>query len=139
MPSGVRSTDGSSPSSTASGSFAPAVAARATRPPATSTESSGSSRANELSNRNSSVAATPITFKTRWSSRGKGAGRRSSYRPMQVVYDEDDRTEELAFVRDLTLAAKIDRTTGVLDTHLAGRATDFKKHNTFGRVSMATG
>ena len=57
----------------------------------------------------------------------------------EVLYDEDDRTEELAFVRDLTLEAKIDRTTGVLDTHLAGWATDFKKHNTFGRVSMATG
>lgn len=63
--------------------------------------------------------------------------RSSSY--SEVVYDEDDRTEELAFVRDLTLEAKIDRTTGVLDTHLAGWATDFKKHNTFGRVSMATG
>jgi hypothetical protein len=57
----------------------------------------------------------------------------------QVLYDDDDRTEELAFVRDLTLEAKIDRTTGVLDTHLAGWATDFKKHNTFGRISMATG
>jgi hypothetical protein len=62
--------------------------------------------------------------------------RSSSY--SEVLYDEDDRTEELAFVRDLTLEAKIDRTTGVLDTHLAGWATDFKKHNTFGRVSMAT-
>jgi hypothetical protein len=56
----------------------------------------------------------------------------------ETIYDEDDRTEELAFVRDLTLEAKIDRTTGVLDTHLAGWATDFKKHDTFGRVSMAT-
>jgi hypothetical protein len=56
----------------------------------------------------------------------------------EVLYDEEDRTEELAFVSDLTLEAKIDRTTGVLDTHLAGWATDFKKHNTFGRVSMAT-
>ena len=55
----------------------------------------------------------------------------------EVLYDDDDRTEELAFVRDLTLEARIDRTTGVLDTHLAGWATDFKKHNTFGRVSMA--
>ncbi len=56
----------------------------------------------------------------------------------ETIYDEDDRTEELAFVRDLTLEAKIDRTTGVLDTHLAGWATDFKKHNTFGRTSLAT-
>ncbi len=63
--------------------------------------------------------------------------RSSSY--SEVLFDEDDRTDELAFVRDLTLEAKIDRTTGVLDTHLAGWATDFKKHNTFGRVSMATG
>jgi len=55
----------------------------------------------------------------------------------KVIYDEDDRTEELAFVRDLTLEAKIDRSTGVLDVHLAGWATDFRKHNTFGRVSMA--
>jgi hypothetical protein len=55
----------------------------------------------------------------------------------EVLYDEDDRTEELAFVRDLTLEAKIDRTTGELNTHLAGWATDIKKHNTFGRVSMA--
>ena len=55
----------------------------------------------------------------------------------EVLYDEDDRTEELAFVRDLTLEAKIDRATGELDTHLAGGATDFKKHNTFGRASMA--
>lgn len=57
----------------------------------------------------------------------------------KVIYDEDDRTEELAFVRDLTLEAKIDRSTGVLDVHLAGWATDFRKHNTFGRVSMAVG
>ena len=56
----------------------------------------------------------------------------------ETIYDEDDRTEELAFVRDLTLEAKIDRTTGVVNTHLAGWATDFKKHDTFGRVSMAT-
>ena len=55
----------------------------------------------------------------------------------ETIYDEDDRTEELAFVRDLTLEAKIDRTTGVLETHLAGWATDFKKHETFGRVSLA--
>lgn len=55
----------------------------------------------------------------------------------EVLYDEDDRTEELAFVRDLTLEAKIDRTTGVLDIHLAGWATDFRKHETFGRISMA--
>jgi hypothetical protein len=61
--------------------------------------------------------------------------RSSSY--SEVLYDEDDRTEELAFVSDLTLEAKIDRETGVLDTHLAGWATDFKKHNTFGRVSKA--
>jgi len=56
----------------------------------------------------------------------------------ETIYDEDDRTEELAFVRDLTLEAKIDRTTGVLNTHLAGWATDFKKHDSFGRVSLAT-
>jgi len=56
----------------------------------------------------------------------------------ETIYDEDDRTEELAFVRDLTLEAKIDRTTGILDTHLAGWATDFRKHDTFGRISMAT-
>jgi hypothetical protein len=55
----------------------------------------------------------------------------------KVIYDEQDRTEELAFVRDLTLEAKIDRETGALDVHLAGWATDFRKHNTFGRVSMA--
>jgi hypothetical protein len=56
----------------------------------------------------------------------------------ETIYDEDDRTEELAFVRDLTLEAKIDRTTGVLETHLSGWATDFKKHDTFGRTSLAT-
>ena len=57
----------------------------------------------------------------------------------EVLYDADDRNEELAFVRDLTLEAKIDRTTGVLDTHLAGWATDFKKSTSFGRVSRAGG
>ena len=36
----------------------------------------------------------------------------------EVLYDEDDRGEELAFVRDLTLEAKIDRNTGVLHTPL---------------------
>jgi hypothetical protein len=55
----------------------------------------------------------------------------------EVIYDPEDRNEELAFVRDLTLEAKIDRTTGVLDTHLAGWATDFKKSTSFGRVSRA--
>ena len=58
--------------------------------------------------------------------------RSSSY--SEAIYDEDDRTEELAFVRDLTLEAKIDRTTACSITHLAGWATDFKKHNTFGRI-----
>ena len=57
----------------------------------------------------------------------------------EVLYDEEDRNEEVAFVRDLTLEAKIDRTTGVLDLQLTGWASDLKKHNTFGRVSMATG
>jgi hypothetical protein len=56
----------------------------------------------------------------------------------EAIYDEDDRTEQLAFVRDLTLEAKIERTTGVLQTHLAGWASDVKKHNTFGRTSLAT-
>jgi hypothetical protein len=56
----------------------------------------------------------------------------------EVLYDEDDRGEELAYVRDLTLEAKIDRDTGVLDTHLSGWAKDFKKHDSmFGRTSMA--
>jgi len=47
-----------------------------------------------------------------------------------MYYDEDDRNEQLAFVRDITLEAKIDRTTGVLDIHLAGWATDFRTHTT---------
>jgi hypothetical protein len=56
----------------------------------------------------------------------------------EVLYDEDDRGEELAFVRDLTLEAKIDRDSGELDTHLSGWAKDFKKHDSFfGRASMA--
>ena len=55
----------------------------------------------------------------------------------ETIYDKEDRTEELAFVRDLTLEAKIDRTTGVLETHLSGFATDFKKHDSFGRASLA--
>ena len=55
----------------------------------------------------------------------------------EVIYDEDDRNEELAFVRDLTLEAKIDRTTGILDLHLAGWATDLRTHTSWGRVSMA--
>ena len=55
------------------------------------------------------------------------------------IYDEDDRTEELAFVRDLTLEAKIDRADGVLDLHLAGWATDFRTHGSWGRVSMTDG
>jgi hypothetical protein len=57
----------------------------------------------------------------------------------EVLYDENDAHEELAFVRDLTLEAKIDRTTGVLDLHLAGWATDFRKGSSFGRVSLAGG
>ena len=57
----------------------------------------------------------------------------------EVLYDEEDRNEEVAFVRDLTLEAKIDRATGVLDTHLAGWATDFKRSTSFGRVSRAGG
>ena len=56
----------------------------------------------------------------------------------EVLYDEDDRGEELAFVRDLTLEAKIDRNSGELNTHLSGWAKDFKKHDGFfGRASMA--
>jgi len=54
----------------------------------------------------------------------------------EVLYDQDS-NEEVAFVRDLTLEAKIDRTTGVLDLHLAGWATDFKTSTSFGRVSLA--
>lgn len=61
--------------------------------------------------------------------------RSSSY--SEVIYDEDDRNEELAFVRDLTLEAKIDRQTGILDLHLAGWATDLRAHTSWGRVSMA--
>jgi hypothetical protein len=57
----------------------------------------------------------------------------------EVLYDEDGKSEEHAFVRDLTLEAKIDRTTGILDLHVAGWATDFRAHNSFGRVSMAGG
>jgi hypothetical protein len=57
----------------------------------------------------------------------------------EVLFDEDDHNEQVAFVRDLTLEAKIDRTTGVLDTHLAGWASDLRTHNYFGRVSMAGG
>ena len=60
--------------------------------------------------------------------------RSSSY--SEAIYDEDDRNEQLAFVRDITLEAKIDRTTGVLDIHLAGWATDFRTHNSWGRTSM---
>ena len=52
----------------------------------------------------------------------------------KTIYDKN---EEIAFVRDLTLEAKIDRSDGSLDLHLAGWATDFKTHNSFGRVSMA--
>jgi hypothetical protein len=63
--------------------------------------------------------------------------RSSSY--SEAIYDEDDRNEQLAFVRDLTLEAKIDRTTGMLDLHLAGWATDFRTHNSWGRASMTDG
>jgi hypothetical protein len=55
----------------------------------------------------------------------------------EALYDEEDRNEQVAFVRDLTLEAKIDRATGVLDLHLAGWATDFRKSTSFGRVSLA--
>jgi hypothetical protein len=55
----------------------------------------------------------------------------------EAIYDEDDHNEQVAFVRDLTLEAKIDRTTGALDLHLAGWASDLKTHNWFGRVSLA--
>ena len=55
-----------------------------------------------------------------------------------AIYDEEDKNEQIAFVRDLTLEAKIDRSTGELDLHLAGWATDFKKSDGhFGRVSRA--
>jgi len=56
-----------------------------------------------------------------------------------VLYDEDDSNEQIAFVRDLTLEAKIDRGTGSLDTHLAGWASDLRNHNYFGRESMTGG
>ena len=57
----------------------------------------------------------------------------------EVLYDEDDSNEQIAFVRDLTLEAKIDRSTGSLDTHLAGWASDLRNHNYFGRESMTGG
>ena len=57
----------------------------------------------------------------------------------EAIYDEDDHNVQLAFVRDMTLEAKIDRTTGVLDLHVAGWATDFRTHGSWGRVSMTDG
>jgi hypothetical protein len=56
-----------------------------------------------------------------------------------TIYDEDDPNKQLAFVRDLTLEAKIDRTTGTLDLQLAGWATDFRTNHSWGRVSMTDG
>jgi len=55
----------------------------------------------------------------------------------ETLYDDEDQSKEHAVVRDLTLEAKIDRSTGVLDLHLAGQATDFRKGTNFARVSLA--
>jgi len=53
----------------------------------------------------------------------------------ETIYDEGGSHEEIAFVRDLTLEAKIDRKDGVLDIRLSGWATDFRRDTSFGRVS----
>jgi len=55
----------------------------------------------------------------------------------EAIYDEENRDEQVAFVRELTLEAKFDRTTGVLDTHLSGWASDLKRKEGFGRESRA--
>jgi hypothetical protein len=53
-------------------------------------------------------------------------------------YEDDDPTKgETASVKALTVEAKIDRATGVLDTHLAGWATA-KGGGSFGYMSRAT-
>jgi hypothetical protein len=54
-----------------------------------------------------------------------------------AIWDPDDEGQQLAFIRDVTVEARIDRSTGELDTHLAGWATDFRTGRSFGRVSMA--
>src|SRR3954447_7328664 len=53
----------------------------------------------------------------------------------ETLYDDGGSNEEIAFVRDLTLEAKIDRTDGTLDIRLSGWATDFRHGGSFGRVS----
>jgi len=53
----------------------------------------------------------------------------------ETVYDESGSNQEVAFVRDLTLEAKIDRSTGVLDAQLSGWATDFVRDTHYGHVS----
>jgi hypothetical protein len=63
--------------------------------------------------------------------------RSSSY--SESIYDEGDGNEQLAFVRDVTLEAKIDRSTGVLDLFVSGWATDFRANTSWGRVSMTGG
>jgi hypothetical protein len=55
----------------------------------------------------------------------------------KFAYEDDDPSkEQLASIKDLTLEAKIDRKTGVLETHLAGWANN-KSGNFFGRMSRA--
>jgi len=53
----------------------------------------------------------------------------------ETIYDDDGSHEEIAFVRDLTLEAKIDRKDATLDVQLVGWATDFRRNTSFGRVS----
>jgi hypothetical protein len=57
----------------------------------------------------------------------------------ESLYDESNSSEETAFVRDLALEAKIDRSTGVLDAHLSGFARDIRRDTSFNRVSLAGG
>ena len=52
----------------------------------------------------------------------------------ETVYAEGSNTE-VAFVRDLTLEAKIDRASGVLNAQLSGWATDFVRDTHYGHVS----
>jgi hypothetical protein len=56
----------------------------------------------------------------------------------KYAYEDDDpMKEEIGSIKDLTVEAKIDRTTGELDTHLAGWAKK-KGGNYFGRTSRAS-
>jgi hypothetical protein len=55
-----------------------------------------------------------------------------------AVWDDDDKDKQVAWVRDLSLEAKIDRTTGVLDTYLTGWTRNLLTDEAFLRVNPAS-